>query len=368
MLLISFASGGFQLWHLYTLSAIQAIFGVFQGPALQASITMLVPDDQRDRTNAIQQLAGPLAGIIAPGVAAGVFAVAGVEGAILLDLFTFFIATAALFLVHIPRPTLTAEGQAMQGSIWQEMKGGLRYLWQRKPIFYMMMYVSLVNFFVGGVMQLMTPYVLARTGNDELALGVILSLLNIGGLIGGIIIGVWGGTRPRMYTILPALLISGVYLTFAGMSQNPIVIGIMVFLFMLPLPMVNAPFISILQRKVAPDVQGRVFAVLGQMSLLLTPLAYLIVGPLADQVFEPAVNTGGWAAFAPFVGSGFGSGMGLMFVRAGLVVVVSTLVIAAIPMIRNMEALLPDYVPEAPPEPITTEDVDVIPTSDGATA
>ncbi len=69
LLLISFSSGGFQLWHLYVITFIQSVFGVFQGPAFQASITMLVPDDKRDSANAIQQITGPVAGIIAPAIA-----------------------------------------------------------------------------------------------------------------------------------------------------------------------------------------------------------------------------------------------------------------------------------------------------------
>ena len=37
-----------------------------KGPAFSASMTMLIPDDQRDRANAIQQLTSPAAGVIAP--------------------------------------------------------------------------------------------------------------------------------------------------------------------------------------------------------------------------------------------------------------------------------------------------------------
>ncbi|HRF94283.1 MAG TPA: MFS transporter, partial [Aggregatilineales bacterium] len=52
LLFVSFASGSFELWHLYVIVVIQSVFGVFQGPAFQASVTMLIPDDQRNRANA----------------------------------------------------------------------------------------------------------------------------------------------------------------------------------------------------------------------------------------------------------------------------------------------------------------------------
>jgi hypothetical protein len=115
---------------------------------------------------------------------------------------------------------------------------------------------------------------------------------------------------------------------------------------MLPMPMVNAVGMSIMQAKVPPDIQGRVFAVMGQISMLLIPLAYLLAGPLADQVFEPAVGKAGWETVAPLVGSEPGAGIGLIMLIAGGVLFVTTLVVYAIPRVRRMEADLPDYVPQ----------------------
>jgi hypothetical protein len=77
--------------------------------------------------------------------------------------------------------------------------------------------------------------------------------------------------------------------------------------------------------------------------MLLAPIAYLLVGPLADNVFEPAVGQPGWETFAPIVGTGLGAGMGLIMVVAGTLSLITTLIVYAIPMIRTLEATLPDY-------------------------
>jgi hypothetical protein len=148
-----------------------------------------------------------------------------------------------------------------------------------------------------------------------------------------------------MYIILAGLLVTCLSLAAFGGSQAILPMAVFAFLLMAPLPMVNALFMSIMQAKVPPDLQGRVFAVIGQASMLLSPLAYLIVGPLADNVFEPAVAVGGWDIVAPVVGSGTGAGMGLMYVGAGSFVFLLTLVIIAIRPIREMETVLPDYKP-----------------------
>ena len=350
LLLISFVSGQFELWHLYTIAAIQAIFGVFQGPAFNASVTMLIPDEQRDRANAIQQLTGPMAGIISPTIAALIYAAAGVAGAILVDLMTFVVAMIVVFMIRIPRPTQTDEGKAMQGSIWKEALGGLRYLFQRRVLFFIMLYASLINFIFSFSSILTTPYVLLRLDYNEVALGGVLSVMNLGAVVGGIIIGVWGGTRPRMRVIVPALIVSGVFMAAYGTAQTVTALAAILFMMMLPMPIINALFMSIIQVKTPPDIQGRVFAVLNQMSMLLMPLAYLLAGPLADQVFEPAVGGSGWATFAPLVGSGPGAGIGLIMMVCGLMLSITTTLVFMVPNLRNMERILPDYVP---PEHIT---------------
>ncbi len=46
------------------------MFGSFQFRAFMASVTMLIPNEHRDRANALQQLTEPMSGIIAPIIAA----------------------------------------------------------------------------------------------------------------------------------------------------------------------------------------------------------------------------------------------------------------------------------------------------------
>ena len=344
LLFFSFATNSFELWHLYAVSIIQSTFGVFQGPAFQASVTMLIPDDERDRANAIQQLTGPAASVFAPAIAAFIYAVIDVEGAILVDLFTFIVAMIVIFSVRIPRPEETEEGRKLKGSILKEMMGGLTYLWERKPLFLTVCYLSMVNFLIAGASLLNTPYILARTNNNEFALGVIISLMNLGGILGAITLGQRKNIQRRMPTIIYGLIITSSAIMFAGMAQNMYVLGINMIIVMIPLPVINALFMSIIQRKVAPDVQGRVFSVLSQMSMLLTPISYLLIGPLADKVFEPAIGAAGWSTVAPFVGDSQGAGMGLLITCAGFFTLIITLAVYSIPAMRNIETALPDHV------------------------
>lgn len=349
ILLVAFATGNFQIGLLYAVAFIKALFGIFQAPAFQASVTMLVPDAKREQANALQMLTGPMAGVIAPALTGGLYALVGISGIIAIDLITFLAAVGVVALVRIPRPAQTEAGKALSGSVWKEMIGGMRYLWSWRSLFLLTLHISLVNFLFAAAMLLYTPYLLART-QSEATMGVLLAITDFGMIVGGIVIGVWGGTRPRIHTIMIGILASGAMMALVGMAQTPVALGATLVLLTLPVPMINAVAMSLMQAKVPPDIQGRVFAVLGQMSMLLMPLAYLLVGPVVDNVFEPAVGAPGWERVAPLVGGEAGAGMGLIMVFAGVLIFIVTALVYAMPRVRRLESERPDYVPETAPE------------------
>lgn len=353
VLLGMFLTGNFSLPLLYAITLIQAVFGVFQYPAFQASVTMLVPDSQLDRANAIQQLTGPVAGVIAPAIAGVLYSAVGVEGVILFDIVTFTAAVIVVMLIRIPRPEQTEVGKAMQGSFLKETLGGFRFLLERRTLFAVMLVMSMVNFLFSGATILFTPYLLART-NSEATMGLLLAILDLGAIVGAVAIGVLGSGKYRIHVVMLGIMFGSVLLSLIGISRTPLTLGITLFAMTLPMPAVNAIFMSIMQTKTPPDIQGRVFASIGQVSMLLIPLSYLVVGPLSDQIFEPAVGTAGWERVAPLVGESAGAGMGLIMLIAGVIVFAITGLIYAIPRVRSLERDLPDYLPQKPPAATTT--------------
>lgn len=96
-------------------------------------------------------------------------------------------------------------------------------------------------------------------------------------------------------------------------------------------------------------MQGRVFATRRLIAQITGPLAMLTAGPLADWLFEPAMQAGSrWATlFGWLVGVGPGAGIGLLFVVTSLTGALAALSGYAIPAVRHIETILPDYVPVA---------------------
>lgn len=341
LLIVSFASGAFQLWHLYALVLCSSLCSAIETPAFQASVAMLVPDGHRDRANAIGMIGGPAAGVLAPTLAGLLYAIIGVVGSISLDIASFMVAILALLLVRIPMPAQSADGRAMRASVWRQAFDGFRYLRARPALLGLCACFAVTNFFVFSALVLEVPYILERTGNVAV-LGVVMGALNFGALAGALAMAAWGGTRQRIQTVMLGIATVGAFLALAGVSRDAPAIAASLFMLMFAIPFIEAAAFSILQAKTARDLQGRVFSAVGQITATLKPVAYLVAGPLADRVFEPAGQSPLWGPVAWLVGAGKGAGIGLMFVIGGTLTLFLSLAFYGLPVIRRMESTLPD--------------------------
>jgi hypothetical protein len=130
-----------------------------------------------------------------------------------------------------------------------------------------------------------------------------------------------------------------------GTNQSPLAMGAALFVSMMGVAGTNTTLMTLLQSKVPGEMQGRVFAIFMQLSLVLTPLGYLLIGPLADQVFTPLASSSTWieSTLATVFGAGAAGGMGVLFAITGGLGLIVTLLTYALPSVRHMEAELPTY-------------------------
>jgi MFS family permease len=350
LLMISFLSGEFELWHLYAVALLQGIFSTFQGPAERAATTMLVPQEGRERANAIKETSFPLAGIVAPVFTGLLYASVGIAGIIFIDLLTFLVAVIVVWFIHIPPPERSELGLELQGGFWREARGALHFVSRRRALFVFMIATAFINFMLNGPLDLTLPYLILLTNSEKVA-GSIIGVTSLGAFAGAALIAVWGGTRPRIKTIFAGWIVTGVMFLLFGVLRAPIPIGVTLFVLFLNLPMVQAIYITILQVKSPPDLQGRIFALNDQFSLLGSTTSFLLTGFLVDQVINPAIGTKAWAFFEPLLGNGPGAGIGLVQVATGVIILLTTLLLFASSEVRDLESRLPDYEPS----PLTPE-------------
>jgi DHA3 family macrolide efflux protein-like MFS transporter len=343
--LLLYSTGNLQIWHLYITGAFASVFGAFQFPAYSAAVTTMVSKKQYGRASGMLSTAQFASGIFAPILAAALIVTLGIGGILLIDVLTFLVAIGALLMVHIPQPVVTEEGLKSRGSIWTESIYGFRYILKRPSLLGLQLVFFSINLVAVFGNTVSTPMILARTGNDPGVLGIVQSTMGIGGVAGSILLSVWGGPKRRVHGVLTGMGLGMFGMILMGLGRDLYVWPLAAFINLFFIPIVNGSNQAIWQSKVAPDVQGRVFATRAMIAQISVPVAMLLSGPLADYYFEPAMAVGGSLEpfFSSLVGSGPGAGMGLMFVIAGICGVLIGFGGYAFKVVRNVEDIIPDH-------------------------
>jgi DHA3 family macrolide efflux protein-like MFS transporter len=342
ILMFSFLSGQFEIWHLYAVAFFQGTFATLQGPAERAAITMLIPKHYRERANAVKETSFPLAGVIAPVLTGVLYALVGIAGIILIDLTTFLFAVTVVFFLRIPRPRPTNESLSFMGGFWKEALGAFKYLANRRVLLVFMLYMAFINFMLNGPLDLTLPYLILTTGSEKFA-GSIMGVMSLGAFVGASLIAVWGGSRPRIKTIIGCLLLVGVMFLCFGIFRSPASLAISLFLLLMQLPMMQTLYMSILQVKSPPDLQGRVFALNDQLGFIGSTASFALTGYLVDNVINPSVGSSAWVVLQPLVGNDAGAGIGLVQVITGIIILFVTSAVYASVRIRTLETRLPDF-------------------------
>lgn len=345
--LLLYVIGNLQIWHLYITSFFASSLQAFQLPAYLAAMATMVPKEQYARANGVISLSESAPRIIAPAMAGLLLDVIGIQGVLLIDVATFVVAVAATLAVHIPQPTVTAKAREQgSGSLLKEVAYGFCYIADRPNLLILLLVFAAHNLFVGLHASLYRPMILARTNSDQMILAMVQSGFGIGGVIGGLVVVAWGGPRGRkVRAVLGFFLLCAVARWGLG-SDGPAVLWVLSsFVVALTYAIGKSLRHALWQSKVAPHVQGRVMSTRQMIRLLTYIVTMLAAGPLADQVFEPAMMPGGRLAdaFGWLVGTGPGAGMGLLTVLDGAVCGLILLGGFLLPAVRNIEALIPDH-------------------------
>ena len=352
-------TGNLEIWHLYITAAVAGTFQTFQWPAFSAAITLMVPKEQYGRANGLLQLANAASGIFAPLLAAALLGFIGLTGIMAIDVVSFAFAIGALIFVFIPQPERSEAGREAKASLWQESLYGFRHILRRPSLLGLQLVFMMGNLFAGLGFTLMAPLILARTGNNELILGSVNTAGAVGGVVGGLAMSAWGGPKRRVLGVLGGWLLFGLLGgTLFGLGQALPIWLIASFAAAFFGPIIDASNQAIWQAKVEPDVQGRVFGTRRMIAWAISPLAHLIAGPLADWVFEPAMQPGGGLAgtFGWLVGTGDGTGMSLILALCGIGIALVAIVGYMTRVVRNAEDILPDFdaIPREAAIPTTT--------------
>jgi MFS family permease len=340
-----------EIWHIYLIVGASAAFSTVQWPAYAAATTLLVSKKNLGRANGMIQFGQAAGEILAPALAGILLLTIRLEGVILIDFATFFLAAITLLLVRFPKPPGTVAGESENMWLKPEITFGWNYIRARAGLLDLLLFFAVVNFMWGMVGALIVPMILGFTTSDML--GVIISTAGVGMLAGSLVMSAWGGPQRRINSVLGFEFLSGICFLLIGLRPSFWLTALGAFGAHATIAIVYGSNQAIWQSKVAPDVQGRVFATQQMVAKAASPLAYLLAGPLADNLFEPWLAPAGLLteSVGHIIGFGPGRGIGLLFIMMGMIKMAVTVVGYADPRIRFVEDELPDAIDAIPDTP-----------------
>jgi DHA3 family macrolide efflux protein-like MFS transporter len=280
-LALLFAFGIVQTWHIYIVLLIRAVAGGFHQSAWGASVVLLVPKEHLARVQGFNQALYGGLNIISAPLGAFLLAVLPMQGILAIDVSTAILAVSIVIVTTIPQPDRSTQQSA---TFWQDFAAGFRYISAWRGLVILLAMVMVINFFFTAVESL-TPLLISRHfkgGAQEL--GWWQAFFATGTILGGVILGAWGGFKRKIVTAQTGLIFLGLstvvislaptHLFWLGLAANT--------LSGLVLPITNGSYGATLQAAIKPEMQGRVFAFILSAASLVSPLGLMIAGPIAD--------------------------------------------------------------------------------------
>lgn len=279
------------VWHIFVLLFVRAIGGAFHWPAMQASTTLMVPEKHLTRIQGMNQMIEGGLNLVSAPLGALVIALLPMAGVLAIDVLTALFAIVPLFFIAIPQPPekVRAVGEK-RPSFWNDFRSGLAYAWAWPGLMFLMVMAMLINLLMTPAFSLLPLLVSDYFNQGAFFLSAINVVFGAGIIAGGLLLAAWGGFKRRIITSLVGLIGMGIGMIGIGIVPAegalylPIIAAAIVGLCM---PITNGPIRAIMQATIEPDMQGRMFSLIGSFSQAMAPIGLILAGPVADLLGVP---------------------------------------------------------------------------------
>jgi len=288
-LAVLFALDRVALWHIYVVMFIRSLAGGFHGNAMSASTSLMVPVEHLTRIQGVNQMLNGGMNVVAAPLGALLLEMLPLQGILAIDVVTAATAIVPLIFIQVPQPERIERRESQsepRTTVWDDFREGLRYMLGWPGLMIIGLMAILINFLITPAFSLLPLLVKDYFGGGAIQLGWTESAAGIGVILGGVVLGVWGGFKRKMYTTLLGLFGMGAGILVLGWApptsilwavMAALIVGIMQ-------PITNGPIFAVLQSTVAPDMQARVFSLLSSLAAGMSPIGLILAGPISDRV------------------------------------------------------------------------------------
>lgn len=286
VIVVLFRQNVVQLWHIFILLFIRAVAGTFHMTAMQASTSLMVPEKHLSRIAGLNQTLNGVVGLAAPPLGALLLASSPIFVVLSVDVITALIAITPLIFILIPQPVNMVEsGSASIKSVISDVKTGFGYVFKWRGLFYVLILAALINFLLAPVNTFIPLLVTKYFNGGVWQIGWFETSTAVGVILGGVGLSIWGGFKKKIITSLTGVFGLAVGVLIVALAPQQFIwtaiigMGITGIMF----PIINGPFMAIIQSKVEPEMQGRVFSLVGAICGAMMPVSMIISTPIVEQ-------------------------------------------------------------------------------------
>ena len=286
-------SGVVQLWHVYIFAFLLGCVTAFDAPARQTFVSDVVGETELSNAVALNSTSFNAARMIGPAVAGVLIAAVGTGWVFLINAASFVAVIGSLNLLRVNELHLKTRALRTRGSFVE----GFRYVWRRPDL-----KTILLMLFLFGTFGLNFPIFISTMAVTVFhagarQYGLLTSTMAIGSVAGALLAA--RRAKPKITLLFGAAAIFGGALTLAAVMPDYVLFGTVLVLVGVAAQTLTTSANSIVQLSTAPQMRGRVMAILLATTLGGTPIGAPIVGWVADT-FGPrwALCVGAAAGFA----------------------------------------------------------------------
>lgn len=313
---VLFRTNCLAVWHLYVLNGVSGLMNTVQQPASEVAMTLVIPEKYYQKTSGLRSLSRSLISILNPLIATSLYALAGLNAVIAVDIGSFAVAFAALlFFIRIPET-----GSAKEENILYLAKDGLVFLKENPLLMALILFMSGVNFVASAFDAALPGYVLPNPKGGSSVLGIVTSCAGIAMILGSLLVSVLPKPKDRVRTIYLTMLFSLSTENFLlAFSREPVLWCIGQVIGWILVPIMSANMDVILRTSIPVELQGRVYACRNTFQFFTIPIGLFIGGFMVDNVCEPFMRIyGDVSILKACFGTGKGSGAALMMFILGV--------------------------------------------------
>jgi MFS transporter, DHA3 family, macrolide efflux protein len=284
-LAVMFALDVVEVWHIFVLIFIRSLAGAFHGNTMNASTSLMVPVEHLTRVQGLNQMLYGGLNVISAPLGALLLGRLSMQGILSIDVITALFAILPLVFIHVPQPEKNAVA-AENTTVWSDFKAGFRYVTCWPGLLIIGLMTVGINFTIIPAFSLLPLMISDYFGGSVIHLSWVESAMGAGMIVGGVLLGLWGGFSRKILTSMVGLMGMGAGTLILALAPSSVITlavgGALLVGLMTPITM--GPFFAVIQSTVEPQMQARVFSLLSSIGTGIAPLGLLFAGPVADRV------------------------------------------------------------------------------------